>query len=296
MHRGSGRECFDADAGFDLFGPVHESVAQTSERARAVRDPRYDLFHVTEANFDEVVHSDVDAWATAWSARHQQPESTVRVETMVDADGVRLVRHLEIHGVRGAMQQTLTLPAYEDRVCFEAFFNKADETDPESLYFTFPFKLDRARAHFDTAGVSVACDEEQLPGACRDWFTAGSFVAVEGRGRGNPRAAALTLACPDAPLFQLGGFHYARRQRDVSGIRPSLVMAWATNNYGTRISALRSPDPCVSATNSPGPRPLSRPDRRDSPQPRPDRSSSTRWRGWTTRSRPRTWSATCRGT
>ncbi len=237
VHLATGRECFDPAAGFDLFGPVRESVAKPSARARKLNDPRYDLFHVSEADFDEIVHSDVDAWATDWPAQHERPTCIGLVEALIDAEGAHLIRHLEMPGAKGEMKQTLTLLAYEDRVRFEAFFNKADETDPESLFFTFPFKADNPQAHFDTCGVAVAYDKEQLPGACRDWLTAESFVAIESkknpdRKEGDKNSTGcLTLACPDAPLFQLGGFNYARRLRDVSKINQALVIAWPTNNY-----------------------------------------------------------------
>jgi hypothetical protein len=132
-------------------------------------------------------------------------------------------------GVVGEMKQTVTLLSHEPRVRFTAYFNKADEHNPESLFFTFPLAMEAAQAHFDTAGLPLAYDREQLPGACRDWFTAGSFVAVESKA--NPRAGCLTLACPDAPLFHVGGFHFARRRRDVSDANQALLMAWATNNY-----------------------------------------------------------------
>jgi hypothetical protein len=231
MHRASGRECFDAATGFELFGPLQETVAEPSQHGKDLHDPRFDLFQVAEATFDEIVHSDVDGWATDWKAKHARPACVTRVETLLDADGAHLLRHLEMPGVNGEMQQTISLLAHEDRVRFEAFFNKADETNPESLFFTFPFKLENAQAHFDTAGVSVAYDKEQLPGACRDWFTAGSFVAVAGGPQAGDSGGCLTLACPDAPLFQLGGCNYARRQRDVSRINQALVMAWPTNNY-----------------------------------------------------------------
>lgn len=231
VHLASGRECFDAATGFALFGPVQETVAAPSEHSKEIHDPRYDLFQVTEATFDGTVHSDVDGWATGWQARHAHPTCVTRVATLLDAEGAHLIRHLEMPGVNGEMRQTISLPAHEDRVRFEAFFNKADDANPESLYFTFPFKIGDAQAHFDTAGVSVAYDKEQLPGACRDWFTAGSFVAVAGGPQAGNSGGCLTLACPDAPLFQLGGFTYARRQREVSRVNQALVMAWPTNNY-----------------------------------------------------------------
>ena len=223
--RQNGNEYFDSAAGWDLFGPVQETVAKPSAAARKLNDPRYDFFAASEANFDDVIHSDAGAWVRDWQARHTRPQCNAKVRTEVDGDGVRLIRTFLMAGVNGEMIQTISLSAHEPRVRFEAFFNKADITEPESLYFTFPFAMHKAQIHFDTAGCDVAYDKEQLPGACRDWFTAGSYVAVAGRG------GCLTLACPDAPLFQVGGFHYGRGVKNSRGLNHALLLAWPMNNY-----------------------------------------------------------------
>ncbi len=229
LHLESGRECFDKTQAWDLFGPVHETVSAQSQKSRELRDPRYDLFHVSEADFDEVVHSDMDGWATDWKATHSRPSAADRIETSIDGEAIHLHRWLTLPGVKGEMKQTISLLAHEPRVRFTAYFNKSDEMNPESLYFTFPFKMDDAQVHFDTAGTPLAYNKEQLPGACRDWFTAGSFVAVEGTAAQS--GGCITLACPDAPLFHIGGFHYGRHKRDVADLDQAFVIAWPTNNF-----------------------------------------------------------------
>ena len=123
------------------------------------------------------------------------------------------------------MIQTITLCAHEPRVIFEAYFNKADVHEPEVLYFAFPFSLPKAKAWFDTAGQAVAFDREQLPGACRDFITADSYIAVAGEDR------CFTLACPDAPLFQIGGMNFGRGIRSAAGVNQAAVFAWPMNNY-----------------------------------------------------------------
>jgi hypothetical protein len=134
-------------------------------------------------------------------------------------------------GVKGELRLTISLLAHEDRVRFTAFFNKTDETAPESLYFSFPLHMPQAQAHFDTGGVVVAFDREQLPGSCRSWVTAASFVAAEAGPTASSPGGSLTLACPDAPLFQIGGFHYGRDLRDARGLNQALLLAWPMNNF-----------------------------------------------------------------
>jgi hypothetical protein len=223
-HLASGRECLDAASGWDLFGPVRETVAQRSEKSRACGDPRYDLFSVTEQEFQRV-HDDEDCWNHDWPARREKPEQTLRVETRVDAEGAHLVRALRMPGVNGELVQTLTLLAHEPRVRFEAYFNKADVLEPESLYFTFPFRMPQAQAHYDAGGVSTAFDRDQLPGASRGWMAVGDWISVSGAD------GCLVLASPDAPMFQIGGFNYGRVMNNAASVNQALLFAWPMNNY-----------------------------------------------------------------
>ncbi len=223
-HRATERECFADTAGWDLFGAVQETVATRSAASLAAGDPRYDLFQITEADYGPV-HRDECCWNRAWPARHARPERFVRCATHVDAEGAHLVRVFLMPGVRGELRQTFTLLAHEPRVRCEAYFNKADDQDPEALYFTFPLRLPGARLHYDTAGQAVAYDAGQLPGACRDWIPAGTWVAAV------TEAGCLALACPDAPLFQVGGFQFGRGLRSAEGLDQAFLLAWPLNNY-----------------------------------------------------------------
>lgn len=226
LHVGSAKECFDPGAGFDLFGPVQETLGKASTLAREVRDPRASFFSATERNFDEIVHEDGNGWETNWASVRNRPGNAKRIRVRTNLEGTHLDRWLEMPGINGEIRLTISLPRHEDRVRFTAFFNKADIMEPESLYFSFPFKMPSARAHFDTAGVVVGFEREQLPGASRGWVTAGSMMVVE-----SDTAGSLTLACPDAPLFQIGGFHYGRDLRNANGLNQALLFAWPMNNY-----------------------------------------------------------------
>jgi hypothetical protein len=219
-----GRELVNPASPWELFGPVRETVATPSVEARAAGDLRYDLFQVTEAIYQRV-HDDEILWNRHWPARHDKPEQVLRVETHVDAEGAHLVRVFRMAGVNGELEQSITLLAHEPRVRFEAYFNKADVLEPESLYFTFPFQMPGAQSHYDTGGGLVAFDREQLPGACRDWVAAETGVTVAGDD------GCLVLASPDAPLFQIGGFNYARGNQTAAGLDQSVLVAWPMNNY-----------------------------------------------------------------
>src|SRR5690606_17616519 len=105
--------------------------------------------------------------------------------------------------------QRITLCSQRAAVTFHASFLKEDLHSPEGVYFAFPFHLPEWRAHFDPANVPAEFDAEQLPGSCRDYTMVGQWVALH-----NAKQS-LTLACPDSPLVQIGGFHFGKVQQDV---------------------------------------------------------------------------------
>jgi hypothetical protein len=223
QHCASGRECVDADNDWEFFGPVRETVGTPSAEAHAAGDLRYDLFQVTERTFQRV-HDDEILWNRNWLARHERAE-LVRVATRVDPEGAHLVRAFRLAGVEGELEQTVTLLAHEPRVRFEAYFNKGNVTDPEALYFTFPLQMPQSQMYFDAGGQATAFDADQLSGACRDWLATGNWVAVASA------EGCITLACPDAPLWQVGGFNYGRGVKSAAGLNQALLLAWPMNNY-----------------------------------------------------------------
>jgi alpha-mannosidase len=73
----------------------------------------------------------------------------------------------------------------------------------------------------------VKLDDEQLPYASRHYITAQRFIRI------GDASSEMTVACPDAPLWQVGGYTFGRfgdPDGRVTRERPTLV-AWLTNNY-----------------------------------------------------------------
>jgi hypothetical protein len=73
----------------------------------------------------------------------------------------------------------------------------------------------------------VKLDDEQLPYASRHYITTQRFIRIADDRR------ELSVACPDAPLWQVGGFTFGRfgdPDGRVKRARPTLL-AWLTNNY-----------------------------------------------------------------
>ncbi|HVU31861.1 MAG TPA: hypothetical protein VHE61_00405 [Opitutaceae bacterium] len=170
------------------------------------------------------VHHGISAWNTAWTARRETPARLVEQRTVLTPEGASLLLRWEAPGVQD-FQQKITLGAAAPRVVCTASYNKLDVRAAEAIYFTFPLAQRDWRAHFDTAGAPVEFEREQLPGSCRDWVTADSWVCV------HDAKGAVTLACPDAPLVQIGGFRFGRGNLSSDRSQPPLLLGWPMNNY-----------------------------------------------------------------
>jgi alpha-mannosidase len=214
------RELIDNDSQWDLFGPVRESLAEETERATKSKDPRESFW----GQDMDVWMKGQDGWNTQWKSRLEVPETLLNAEVKTTPLGSVFTRTWNGPGPE-EITQTITLLEYEQCVRFEAFFNKVDEHYPESLYFTFPLEITDWRVHFDTAGHPTEYFVDQLDGGLRDWFTADSWVAAHNQN------SCVTLACPDAPLFQVGGFHFGRQLKKKPNGEKALLLAWPMNNY-----------------------------------------------------------------
>lgn len=78
---------------------------------------------------------------------------------------------------------------------------------------------------------------QPIPGSCRDYVTAGQWVAVH-----NSKCC-VTLACPDDPLFQIGAFNFGKELQTVPRETPPVLLSWAmTNYYNVNFRGASQPD------------------------------------------------------
>lgn len=119
------------------------------------------------------------------------------------------------------------LTAGSDHVEVVAELDKQKVLTPEAVYFAFPFALPRPSVRVDLAWGIARPEVDQLPGACRNYFTAQRWVDVSNEGCG------ITLATIDAPLIEIGGL---TTDATVVGWRAraedaSLLYSYVMNNY-----------------------------------------------------------------
>jgi hypothetical protein len=175
-------------------------------------------------NMDKERH-DISCWRTDWKAHRRGAGKPLECEIETRTRGITLVLKFEAPGIN-ELEQRITLLADSPLIELAARFNKKEVRTAESIYFTFPLNLSEGwQCHFNTAGIPLKLDAEQLPGSSRDWVTVESFVSVHSPEKG------VTLYCPDAPMVQVGDFNFGRRNTTVNKREHPILLAWPLNNY-----------------------------------------------------------------
>jgi alpha-mannosidase len=209
-------EWVDQSAGYGLNGYVHEMVADTEhEWARKL------LF---EQDWSAPVPEIIPKWKTGWEAVRSTPTKVTSHKVTHTPTGIRVTQELDAQGCNGTLVQSVFLPNYADRIECESHWDMTLTTHPEATYLMFPFNLPDATARFDIGGQAIEAGEDQLPDVARDYFTAQGWVDFAGNGRG------MTVAVPENPMVQLGGFHFGDYQMKFT-LDKAMLLGWVTNNY-----------------------------------------------------------------
>jgi hypothetical protein len=124
----------------------------------------------------------------------------------------------------GRISQRVFLPDEGDQIEFQSEWQMGTSIHPEATYLLFPFNIPNAQARFDVGGVPVCPHLDQLPGSCRDYFTVQGWVDFCNGEHG------VTIATPENPMVQLGDFHFAHDQQEVT-LERAMLLGWVTNNY-----------------------------------------------------------------
>ncbi|RMF99893.1 MAG: hypothetical protein D6741_07710 [Planctomycetota bacterium] len=92
----------------------------------------------------------------------------------------------------------LLIPARLDYVILEIVLDKIAVREKEGVHLAFPFKIDEPTVRMDLAWATIRPEVDQLPGACKNYFTVSRGVDIADAQFG------VTWFTRQAPLVQLG--------------------------------------------------------------------------------------------
>lgn len=206
----------DESSEWTLFEFVRETIDPLKDKEeRATFFPR-DI---------DLGNKNISVWNHDWNPRRTGPNRPLSWKIEKTDDAVTYVMKFEAEGVK-KLEQRITFFVHHPRIKFTALLDKEEVRTPESIFFAFPLNLNEDwRAHYDTAGMFVELDKEQMGTVSKDWITVDQTVSLHDEEKG------ITLTCPDAPLVQIGDFNFGKESEYIERNENPLLLAWAMNNY-----------------------------------------------------------------
>jgi len=122
------------------------------------------------------------------------------------------------------IETEITLHDRFKRVDIANRIRKEETRAKEAVYFAYPFRASRPELSYQVQNTFVRANQDQLPGACRDWFTTQNLVRLRD---GDETVA---WATPDAPLVTLTDINRGLWLKQLE-IRNGHVFSYAMNNY-----------------------------------------------------------------
>ncbi|BDI21472.1 hypothetical protein [Herbiconiux sp. L3-i23] len=205
VHRASGRELIDRDAGHGLGAVVVEQVEAGSTHPMVTTNPKD--FHPDHPGpiFDRSV-----------SSGDGSPQ-------VLQHAGMTEIRWTGAAPTAPSVTSTLRVFDDSDLVELEVELVKPEVFDPESIFVAFPFAIRSPQFLLETAGAVFEADAEQLPDTSKDWYSIQHAIGVDG-----PDGAVL-WGSVDAPLVQLGDFQTGRWARELAA-PDGHINSWLMNN------------------------------------------------------------------
>ena len=118
------------------------------------------------------------------------------------------------------------ITVYNDirRVDFTNHIRKDEVRSKEAIYFAFPFRVSPPELAYEIQNNWIRPNVDQLPGACRDWFTTQNGVVAR------DKDLSIAWATPDSPLITLTDINRGLWLKHLN-ISNGHVFAYPINNY-----------------------------------------------------------------
>ena len=211
----------DIAQGRNLVGEASMGLfAYVRERPDALTDGAYSAFYLRDLAKEKV---DSSCWRP-WSPIRERASHTIECRVKVDAQQFTLRRRLAAPGTT-QLDETITLYAGSPVLHLRVDLALEPRAEPQNIYFAFPTALEAGwEAAFDTAGTSIRLDQDQLPGACRNWATAENYAAIWDKNGG------IALFLDESPNVQFGDFHFGQPLDSIPRPSRPLLLAWPISN------------------------------------------------------------------
>jgi len=200
--------------GIDFFGFVRERTNSL------VEDRRY-AYYQRDLNREKM---DESCWQD-WTPVYEQATRVTRCSVSETPHRIILTREFEAPGMIH-LAQRITLSGHDPAIGLEVEMELLPNPSPQAIYFAFPLRLKAEwQAAYDTAGTVVRVDDDQLPGACRNWASSETFAAMWDDQSG------VALFSSESPTVQFGDFHFGRPLDRLPRPSNPMLLAWPVNNY-----------------------------------------------------------------
>ena len=131
----------------------------------------------------------------------------------------KLTREVRVHALRNYVEIINTV-------------DKLPVRTKEGVHFGFGFQVPDGVVRMDVPWAVVRPETDQIPGACKNWFTVQHFVDISNDQRG------ITWLTPNAPLVEVGGItanligSLSDPAAWIDRLEPSqTIYSWAMNNH-----------------------------------------------------------------
>jgi len=114
-----------------------------------------------------------------------------------------------------------------NRIDIKNTLDKPGNYNPEAVHIAFPFNVPQGQIRINTAWGYYRPDTDQIPGACKNYFTLQRWLDISNREFG------LTWASLDAPLFEIGGLTVDPIETGwLTTVKPGThIYSYVMNNY-----------------------------------------------------------------
>ena len=144
---------------------------------------------------------------------------------------VSLVAESKALGCENLVREVRVLDGL-DRVEIIDSMDKTPVRAVEGVHFGFAFNVPNPEVRINSPGAVVRSQQDQLPGACKNWFSVERWVDISNKDYG------VTWGTADAPLVEIGGLtaNLPRKQPNPNAymkhIAPAATLySWVMNNH-----------------------------------------------------------------